>query len=345
MNLQDPSRPTLFASQAASAASSVSVRNRVMYIADGAGLDLVRVQILGRSFAVASCGAVGKSYDVSVSGDWAYVASHADGIHMIDVSRPGEVTDGSLAGGVGTRFAQSVVVQDRIAYVADGTSGVRIVDMSPAWKKGGVPITAGTYRPGGEVSRAVPSGKYLYVAAADRGVQVLDVSSPSAPSEVSSVRTTDAADVLVMGTWGFVADGGGGVRVIDISNPASPVLLPAAVRGDARRLALTGNLLLAAGADGVSIIDVSDPRSPRLQSRYATDSAQSVDARGSYAYVAEGYRGLTVLDVSLPTHPVVVSTCDSVYAMGVAVKGEYAIVADSSGLRVVQILIPSWLQH
>jgi hypothetical protein len=345
VNLQDPSRPALFASQDAAGASGVSVRKRVMYIADHAGLDLVRVQILGMSFPVASCAAVGKSFDVSVSGNWAYVASHADGIHMIDVSQPGDVTDASLASGVGTRFAQSVAVQDRTAYVADGSSGVRIVDMSPAWTKGGVPITAGTYRPGGVVSRAVPSGKYLYVAAGDRGVQVLDVTTPSAPAQVSSVRTTDAADVLLKDTWAFVADGDGGVRVLDVSNPASPVLLPAAVRGDARRLAMTGDLLLAAGAEGVSIIDVSDPSAPRLESRYDTSSAQSVDASGRYAYVAEGYQGLTVLDLSRPTHPAVVSTCDSVYAMGVAVKGDYAIVADSSGLRVVQILIPSWLTN
>ncbi len=345
VNLEDPSRPAVFSSQSAAGASAVSVRDRVMYIADHVGLELVRVQIIGRSFPVALCKATGRAYDVAVSGPWAYVASHADGIHLVDVSQPGEINDGSLAGGVGTRFAQSVSVKDHFAYVADGTSGVRIIDMSPAWTKGGVPITAGSYRPGGTVSRAVPAGRYLYLAAGDRGLQVLDVSSPTTPTEVSSVSANDASDVLVRDRWAFLADGADGVRVVDVSNPASPAVLPVSIPGDSRRLALTGNLLASAGASGVSLIDVSNPRAPRLVSHYDTDSAESVDARGSYVYVAEGYRGLTVLDVSQPAHPAVVSTCDSVFAMGVTVVGNYALVADSAGLRAVQILIPEWLAH
>ena len=344
VNVEDPSRPSAFVTQTAAGASGVVVKGRLALITGRTGLDVVRMQIIGRSFTVASCDATGKAFDVSVSGDWAYVASHAEGMRLVDVKEPGAVKDGSLAGGIGTRFAQSVSVKDNLAFVADGASGVRIIDVSPAWTAGGKPVDVGAYRPGGTVSRAVPGGTLLYLAAGDRGVQILDVSTPSAPAVVSSVRTRDASDVVMKDTWAFVADGAGGVRVLDVTNPASPVMLPAVIRGDANRLALTGSLLVVAGDSGVSFIDVSNPGAPRLESRYATASAQSVAVQESYVYVAEGYKGLTVLDVSRPEHPAVVTTCDEVFAGGVAVKNDYAIVADPRGLRIVQVLIPSWLK-
>ena len=174
---------------------------------------------------------------------------------------------------------------------------------------------------------------------------MLDVSKPSAPTIVSSLHSEDASDIVVQGTWAFLADGDAGVKILDISVREKPVALPRGLPGNARALALSGNLLVAAGADGVRIIDVADPRAPVVRGAYDTSDAEGVTISGIYVYVAEGYRGLTVLDVSRPSRPVVVSGCSDVFAVGVAVKGDYAIVADSSGLKVVRILIPEWLKH
>jgi hypothetical protein len=266
---------------------------------------------------------------------------------MVNVSDPANVTNASLSASIETRFAESVSVQDHFAYVADGPNGVRILDVAPVLARatGAVPAEVGAYRPGGLVRRVVPAGKYLYVAAGDRGVLILDVSTPSAPVPVSSVRSTDAVDIALHGNWAFVADGAGGIKILDVTDPANPVALPAGIRGSVRRLALTGNLLVAAGDTGVSIIDVSDPSSPKMQGRYETNTAQAVAADGGYAYVAEGYRGLTVLDLSRPARPVMVSSCDNVFAVGVAIKGDFAVVVDSVGMRVIRILIPAWLAH
>jgi hypothetical protein len=347
VDLEDPAHPSLFTSHSAAGAAHVSVGDQCAYIADAAGLDLVRVQIQGRSFRVASCETGGKAYSVFVAGDWAYVAGHAQGIRVVNVSDPGKVTDAALAGALSTRFAIGVTVQDKLAYVADGTNGVRIVDVSPSWdgKPGSAPVDVGAYRPGGMVSRVAANGTVAYVAAGNQGIRVLNVSTPSAPVEIGSVRMTNASDIVVHDAWAFVADGDGGLRVVDVSDPARPTALPAAIRGNARCLALTENLLLVAGASGVSIVDVSDPKAPVLKGRYETSSVEAIAANGKYAYVAEGYRGLTVLDISRPSRPAVVSACDDVFAVGVAVKGGYAIVADSFGLRIIQILIPDWLSR
>ncbi len=347
IDLSDPAHPALFTSHAFPGAADVSVEDNMAYVAETSGLELMRVQIQGKSFRVGAAETGGKAFAVSVAGNWAYVASHSLGLHVLNVADPSRLSDASATGALSTRFALAVNVADKLAYVADGTNGVRIVDVSPSWdpKKPGPPVDIGSYRPGGSVNRVFPVGTVAYVAAGDQGVRVLDVSTPSTPTEIGAVPTTNAEDIVVQGTWAYVADGEGGVRVIDVSTPAKPVLQPAAIRGHAGSLALSGNLLFAAGNGGVSVIDVSDPGAPVLKGRYDTAYAEAISASDKYLYVAEGFRGLTVVDASVPTRPLVVSSCDDVYAVGVAVKGDYAIVADSFALRVIRVLIPDWLAH
>jgi hypothetical protein len=350
IDCEDPGHPSFFTMHQMAGAAAVSVAERQAYVADAAGITLLRIQIQGRSFAVASCATGGRAYDVAVDGPWAYVAGHSEGLHVVNVSDPARLTDKGLAGSLPTRFAQRVTVQDNLAYVADGSGGVRIIDVSPAWgTPAAAPVEVAAYRTGGSASRVAVIGRTAYVAAGSQGVQVLDTSTPSAPTTIASVRSTDATDIVVQarqereGAWAFLADGDAGVKVIDISTPEKPLLLPGGLPGNARALALSGNLLVAVGARGVRFIDVANPRAPVVRGAYETSDAEGVTVRGPYAYVAEGYRGLTVIDVSRPSRPVVVSGCSDVFAVGVAVKGDYAIVADSSGLKVVRILIPEWL--
>ncbi len=347
VNLEDPARPTLFTSHASAGAAGISVEERRAYIAASAGMELLRVQILGRSYKLGACDTGGKAYDVTVAGDWAYVSAHAQGIRVVNVAAPQGLTNASLAGSVGTRSAQAVSVQDKLAFVADGTDGVRIFDISPLWA-GGTGATAleiGSYRPGGNVRRAVPHGSYVYAVAGEGGVHVLDMSTPSAPKETATVRTTDASDIVLRDKWAFVADGEAGVRIFDVTDPAKITAVPAVIKMDARNLVLNGNLLIVAGGTGVTVVDVTDPAAPRVRGRYETATAQAVAASGIYAYVAEGYKGLTVLDLSRPSRPAVVSSCEDVFAVGVALKNGYAIVVDSFGLRAIRILIPAWLAH
>jgi len=347
IDLADPARPALFAFHPLPGAVGVSVGNNYAFVADGEGLTLLRVQIQGKSFRVASCATGGKAFDVTVQGDWAYVASHSQGLRVVNMADPTRVSDRSLAGSLTTRFAQKVTVSERLAFVADGAAGVRIVDVSPAWSgaPAAPPRELGAYRTGGSANSVAVSGNIAYVAAGSEGLQVLDVSAPAAPTQIGSLRSTDASDIVLKETLAFLADGNGGVKVIDISTPAKPAALAAALPGNARSLALSGDTLVVAGIDGVRFVDVSDPRTPIVSGRYETRDAEGIEAAGRYVYVAEGYRGLTVLDISIPSRPKVVSACDDVFAVGVALKGDYAIVADSSGLKIVRILVPDWLSH
>jgi hypothetical protein len=64
--------------------------------------------------------------------------------------------------------------------------------------------------------------RYAYAAAGTAGVMVFDVSTPNAPSYVTTVSTTNATDLDIENNYLFVADWDGGLRAINISTPTSP---------------------------------------------------------------------------------------------------------------------------
>jgi len=143
---------------------------------------------------------------------------------------------------------------------------------------------------------------YLYVSTEKGGVRIIDISDPYSPSEVGSIDTPSAADVLTSGTRAYIATQYG-VYIYDLTNPTSPELLGSYTNsGSASELELVGNLLyVASGMTAVYILDVSDPSSISKLDSYAVQQA-SIDivVSGNYAFVADAGAGLKVLDVSDP---------------------------------------------
>jgi hypothetical protein len=92
---------------------------------------------------------------------------------------------------------------------------------------------------------------------------VIDVSNPTAPVELGSVRPSSSyvEGVDVVGGLAYVADASSGLRVIDVSDPAAPVELGAlAMPSSARDVEVVGGLAyVAAAGSGLRVIDVSDP--------------------------------------------------------------------------------------
>ncbi len=108
-----------------------------------------------------------------------------------------------------------------LAYVADGASGLRVIDVSnPAF-----PVEHRRPRHAGlrlRTSRSSASSPTWPTAAF--GLRVIDVSNPAAPVEIGALDTPGYAyDVEVVGELAYVADRDSGLRVIDVSNPAAPV--------------------------------------------------------------------------------------------------------------------------
>ena len=109
--------------------------------------------------------------------------------------------------------------------------------------------------PGSAMGVAV-AGSYAYVADADSGLRVIDVSTPSMPVEVGFVDTPgQARGVAVSGSYAYVADRDAGLRVIDVSTPSMPVAVGLLVTPGWSEGVVTasGYVYLADQSDGLAV--------------------------------------------------------------------------------------------
>jgi len=98
------------------------------------------------------------------------------------------------------------------AYVADGSSGLRVISVSdPAH-----PQEVGYYNTPGSADGVAVVGNYAYVADRGAGLRVIDVSNPAQPQEAGYYDTPGSAwGVAVTGSLAYVADWGAGLQIVE----------------------------------------------------------------------------------------------------------------------------------
>jgi len=115
--------------------------------------------------------------------------------------------------------AWEVYVKDNYAFVADGSDGLRVIDISnPA-----APGEVGYVDTPGDAQGVYVNGNYAYVADYTMGLRIIDVSNPSSPTEIGFHDTPGYAyKVSVSNNFAYVADDYTGLQIIDVSDPTSP---------------------------------------------------------------------------------------------------------------------------
>jgi len=158
--------------------------------------------------------------------------------------------------------ALDVEVVDDYAFLANGNSGLLIVDVSnPA-----SPSTVSSLGTPGSVYDVAVENGFAYLAAFNEGLRIIDVSNPFDPIELGYFNTSgEAHNVVVDGGYAYVADWGSGLRVIDVSSPSTPVETgyydPWAITMDA--VVADGNAFVAAQFTFL-ILDCNDAITPPL---------------------------------------------------------------------------------
>lgn len=206
-------------------------------------------------------------------------------------------------------FANNVDVSGNYAYIASGSTGLQVVDVSNKT----VPQVVASFDTPGNGNDVVVVGNYAYLADGAFGLRIIDISNPLKPVSAGDHDTPGTAwDVTVRGGYAYVADGTGGLQIFDVSNPSAPSLvgsltLPGTAKGvdidPERYLAV-----IAAGTNGVHVIDIQDVTAPKLLGTAAGGDVRDVAIDGNYAFLADYERSFTSIDLSLPASPVVVSS-------------------------------------
>ena len=243
--------------------------------------------------------------------------------------------------------AHGVFVSGNYAYVADGSSGLQIINIANPSS----PTLAGSYDTPGFAGRVFVSGSYAYVADGSSGLQIINITNPSSPTLAGSFGAEGAAvDVHVSGNYAYMADiivpWYSILWIIDISNPSSPTRAGAyEALNWPDGIFVSGNYAYVAdaysGSSELQIIDISNPSSPTLVGSYDTpDNPVEVFVSGNYAYLLNsGPPGLEVINITNPSNPTLVASYSPSWDAGeVFVSGGYIYVAAGSGLQILKFV-------
>lgn len=239
-------------------------------------------------------------------------------------------------------YALNVVVSGNHAYIADGSNGLLIFDISNP----SIPILIGSYDTAGRAYAIALSENYAYIADDTSGLVIIDISNPTTPTLVGSYDTAGSAQsVAISGNYAYVADYNNDLVIIDISDPASPTMAGSYVMpSHAEGIIISDNYAYVAyHQDGLVIFDISNPIAPTLVKRYFTSGdALGITLSGNYVYIGDWEAGLVIFDISNPSTPILVGSYNTAgRAYRVAISGDYAFVADErNGVVVVDISNP-----
>ncbi len=254
---------------------------------------------------------------------------------------PYEITDVGGYGGTGTAY--HLAVAGDVAYVADGTAGLRLIDVTDPVS----PSLIYTLDTAGSAYGVFLRGDYAYVADNDHGLQVIDVTDPTWPLVAGGVLTTgNSYDVEVVGNYAYVADRSGGLQVVDVGNPYVPtVVATRSTPGNAYGVEIFGHYCyVAASGGGLCIFDIADPANPvHIDTMTLSGYAWDLVAAAGKAYVVCDSGGLWILDLANPAKPTALSTFATAGpALDVFLDGRFAYVCESSsGLEIIDVSDPA----
>lgn len=286
----------------------------------------------------------GSVWSVAVNGTHAYVGI-GPRLMIVDIINPASpivTAETELFPDI----VNSITIAGSYAYVADGESGLYIINVTTA----AAPFKLGHLdTPGQAQSVAVSeSGNYAYVADLDQGVRVINISNRANPVEVGSFNPAGlghwAYTVQVAGTNVFVG-GEGGLRSINVSNPAQPTLADFfEISGGSpyKGVALAGNYAYVADGDLLRIININNPANLVQTGSYDPPEFEypyTVFVSGNYAYLGAGDSGVRLVNITNPASPSgagIYNTPGNAWELAAA--GNYAYVADGlGGLRIINV--------
>lgn len=238
--------------------------------------------------------------------------------------------------------AVAVDVAGTSAYIATGTGGVTVVDVTDRTQ----PRIRGTLGGIGNAQGVRASGQTAFIADSTGFVRIVNAENPAAPVLLSSLAIPGSPVAMALhGSTLAVAAQSGGVSLVNVANPSSPALiasftLPAPALGvdfDPQ----SGFAAVAMGTSGLQIADVSTPASPKLRGLLAGGDVRGVLVRLPAVLLADAQRSVTSVDVSNPAAPVVSSSLPSNLGgipVDIAAFGNLAMTADVSFGRAVPLV-------
>lgn len=342
----DPTNPTLVSTiEHTGVLSDVVIYADRLYYLQSGNLRIADISDPSNPVGIGSYHMGVVTYGMHIANGHAFIAGSHAGLYIIDVSDPSKPVLRHRQDIPG--FAQDVTINGSYAYVvsdnglAPKNGHIRTYDISQP----DAPVLLHELLVPGRPLRLEQHENNLYIANG-RSVQVLDVSSASAPEPLGMLTTLNNpsyADLAFVGNHLLVPGGREEVEIIDPRAYADPVLSKVTTPPSPQRVSLKDNTLYVANAEsGLTIYDIQDKANPKLLSTLDTPgTAFDVAIQQNTALVADADAGLLLLDVTDPSSPQPITT----YATQGAARAlttyfGLAYIATDLGLEIVNFTNP-----
>lgn len=264
--------------------------------------------------------------EVEISGDYAFIGSN-DGLRVFDVSNPSnpvqfsyyqpynwmETLGHNIGGNIlyllngegletldisnpvmirkigdrGILPSDGIRVEGNYIYVVEAFHGLSIYDVSDPANI----VYKGALDTGSHGGNNIFVSKNVAYISGNRGLYIIDVSEPTAPSTVTVYnRGQYYRDVFVHGDYAFLT--GAGLTILDVSNPASPSL---AFKFDGfycQGIFVEGKYAYVAANDkGLRIFDISNAADTVLVGSYTSGAVEHVTVKNDIIYAVDGPSG------------------------------------------------------
>lgn len=193
------------------------------------------------------------------------------------------------------------VIQFPYIFLATGAGGLQVIDVSDPTTLEKVGVYDSTMTKLDIAVRNIAvSGEYAYITLNDSAnyhyVDILNISNPTEPMKVGSIRVNLAGNIVSKGPCVFVTNGHG-LQILDASVPSSPTIITSYdTLNFAQGLEVEGNHVYINDLFGVEVVDISDIHSPRRVAYSKLPQVQDIAVVDGYIYVADTTKGLVIFE-------------------------------------------------
>lgn len=283
-------------------------------------------------------------HSISLDGNRAYITyGAAGGFLVIDVTDPSVPTQILSNVPPLPTASHGISVVGEVAYIADGSAGLRLVDVSNPYS----PSLLSTFE---TRQHAVDVGVKNNVAYVIEYyvMEIIDVSDPFHPTLIDTFNLSAIGrEICIVNSMAYIAKGGR-LQILDITIPSAIVDLGTYLTGvgGTYACAVDGNVAYVAVDDmGLQIVDISNPSAPTLLGTYDTPGrARGVSASNGVVCVTDMSEGLHIIDVSDPQLPSLIRTFELPSlssARNVTISNDIAYAILDLGLWVIDLSNPT----
>lgn len=336
VSVADPANPVHLASLRIDRPTDILVMGDLLYVStEWSGIVVVSVADRQQPVELARFGDPGGGRSLALHDGTLLAADAARGLHVFSLSDP-EAPERIGAFDTAS-YGEDILVAGDLALLVDYHEGLHVISVADPARPDGIgffPLTSAV----GLDAR----GGLAFLCSPD-GIVIVDLSDPTSPAQLSSVRLgAQAQAVAIDGDYAYVLSPYKGLRVVSIADPANAeVVAELPLPGFSADITIRDELAFIA-AGGIRVVSVADPLHPVVIGAYESEqTSRSLWVDGDRLYFGDGTY-LRTLSIEDPAQPVELGLCVPGLSPVIDQCGEHIIVGLGwRGVRVFNLSDPA----